>query len=1152
GSARGSPVEVSCRLEAATFRPRENAQFTYGVWRQGGDARPVTLGQVKQELDEKGHARLRCPALTGAGGFKGAARLVAQAAVFESGSGRSTQGELDVPVHPERYYLGVQSGARKVSRGKPFPVSGAVVDWDGKLLSSGAVKTVEVEYSRLETEYGYFWDEEEGSERYQRFLRPVREGRTSVPVVGGRFQLDVTPQASSASYLVRVRSGGAQTDLVLEGEWTDWYWGGERQVDQTPRPLRATTLPLELPSRVRVGEDIQVKLKAPYKGRVLLTAETDRVLTAEWREVEAGEQTWSFELSELAPNVYVSAFLVKDPHLESKEAFLPDRAFGVASVPVEPTAFTQALKLEVPKEVRSNDTLTVQLDVGKLEGPTFATVAAVDEGILQLTRFASPDPLSELFNKRALGVETYETVGWTLLVPPQGNSRSTGGDGEGGGASGRVQPVRPVALWSGVVPVPESGKATVTFRVPQYRGQLRVMAVTTGPRRVGHASAQVLVRDPITLQTTLPRFLSSLDTFQVPVFVTNLSGKAMDVKVSLAAQNLPVPGLAGSAGEDSPLELLGRREGSVHLENGKSSTLVFQARATRSIGAARLEVKARGGGFETTESLDVPFSPAGPRERMVQRIELAEGATDLKPFLAGWTPTTERSTIWVTSNPYGASFDHLKHVVQYPHGCIEQTTSSTRPMLFVSGLLESVDPTLVADRKVEEYVTAGVRRILAMQTPAGGFGYWPGATEPVAWGTAYATHLLLDAQKAGYPVPQDRLDEALAWAGGELTRYEQRTALRDGYYQDHGGDAEPYLHYVLARAGKGRKGAIQKLVDALPKDGRDGQKLEHAYVLKAALYLAGDRRHERDLRNPDVTPVSDERRNSWSFYSDRRRRGLVLSTFEDLFPGDAAGEPLANLVAQALSGQPSAYYTTQELVWGVTGLGKRVGSARASFGTPVLTAAGKRVEAKPNPRVKSSERTWALARASEYGSLGVTVERKGEGKVYAIVSSEGVRENGSYRLGGQGLSVTRRYRKLDGQPVDVRNEPVPLAQMLFVEIEVKNTTGERVQNLALVDRLPAGWEIENPRLGRGVPVDWVDRDALWAADSLNVRDDRLEMFGALERGQTRKVVYAVRAVTAGTFTLPPVEVEAMYDPRIWAREAGGQVEVSGPWKDFLL
>ncbi len=218
---------------------------------------------------------------------------------------------------------------------------------------------------------------------------------------------------------------------------------------------------------------------------------------------------------------------------------MPDRAFGIASVKVEPTAFTQTVAIDVPKEVRSGSKLTVGIDAGKLDGDTWATVAVVDEGILSLTRFKTPDPLSTLFPQRALGVETYETIGWTLLVPPQGNSRSTGGDEEGGSSpSGRVQPVKPVALWSGLVKLSAEGKAKVDFQVPQYRGSLRVMVVTAGKQRIGRAQANVTVRDPITLQTTLPRFLSYGDRIEIPVFVTNVSGKALEVKVQLVSENL--------------------------------------------------------------------------------------------------------------------------------------------------------------------------------------------------------------------------------------------------------------------------------------------------------------------------------------------------------------------------------------------------------------------------------------------------------------------------------------------------------------------------------------------------------------------------------------------------------------------------------------
>src|SRR5690606_39149491 len=163
-------------------------------------------------------------------------------------------------------------------------------------------------------------------------------------------------------------------------------------------------------------------------------------------------------------------------------------------------------------------------------------------------------------------------------------------------------------------------------------------------------------------------------------------------------------------------------------------------------------------------------------------------------------------------------------------------------------------------------------------------------------------------------------------------------------------------------------------------------------------------------------------------------------------------------------------------------------------------------------KVASSERTWAVARASEYPSLAVKLDKEGDGKVYAVLSSQGVRENGTWRLGGEGLQVRRTWRTLEGKTVEATDAALTLADLVFVQIDVTNTTGERLDNIALVDRLPAGWEIENPRLGRGMQPDWVNTSHAWNADYLNVRDDRLEMFGPLGPGQTVSVVYAVRAV----------------------------------------
>ncbi|MBC7977871.1 MAG: hypothetical protein H7138_23060, partial [Myxococcales bacterium] len=1159
GSAVDSGVELTCAVEPDRFEPAENGELTYGVPPKG---KSVALGQSRDQLDPSGKVTIACPASETDTAFTETATVTATAAVLEAGSGRATVKTATATLHPEKFYVGMKTRTARAEAGKTFTVEGMVVDWAGK-LAPAATGQVHVELAHLEADYGYGYDDASGESSYDRWLRTVPEGKLDAKVAGGKFTFDVTPAEASAGFLIRVTAGKAKTELVVDGEYPYEYYGygdGGRG-DQTPRPAKPTKLALTLPKEVQVGAAATVSVRSPYKGKVLWTVETDQVVTAEWKDIAAGEATWSFTLATFAPNVYVSAFVVKDPHLESKDAFLPDRAFAVGSTRVAATQMTQAVQLGAPKEIRSSSPLSITLDVGKTDGPAFATVAVVDEGILSLTSFATPDPLAQLFAKRALGVETYETIGWTMLHQPAGASSKTGGGDdsgeEEGGALGqsRVQPVKPVALFSGVVPVPADGKLTIPFAIPQYRGQLRVMAVVATPVRIGRAEAKVTVRDPLVVQVTFPRFVTQNDELEIPVFMTNLSGGPLEVAVSLASENLPVPGLAAPKTSAPPITLTGKASGTIKIAHGFSETVVFQAKAALAVGGAKLRVvaKARGaaGAFEAKDEVDVPFLPAGPKERTIQRVKLAPGTLDLaaQAPLKNWMPTSETTTFWLTANPYAESFSHLSYLMHYPYGCIEQTTSTTRPLLYVASLVEQIDPQL-AELKIEDMVLAGINRVLSMETPSGGFGYWPGATEPLEWATAYATDMLLDAKKKGYAVPDDRLKEVLGWIDARVSAYERGAKIARDKWNHYDEQSEAYLHYVLARAGKGKKARLASLIGKIPAAAK-GEQAEDLYMLKAALYLAGDRRYEKDLKAVDTSPITEERVNSWSFYSDRRRRGLMLSTFFDLFGNDAAGELLATRVAESLVGQSSRYYNTQELVWGVTGLGKWV-AALVANGTAAATLKADGQTIKPRAgKHKSNDLAWSVMRASEYGQLTLDVPAQASG-MWLVVSSEGVRPNNDYKLGGNGLAITRSYKNLEGTAIDPEKGELKLGDLLFVELVIENTGGVAIQNVAVVDRLPAGFEVENPRLGRSTKAEWMTEEELWIPDFLNMRDDRLEAFGTVVPGVAKKIIYTVRAVTSGKFTVPPAEAEAMYDPTLWARAKPGIAVVGGPWTGKTL
>lgn len=1141
GSAAGSRVDARCWLEPAAFSPEHNKDYDFNTLPEFTKAKRVELGAATEYVGEDDSVNIECPTSDEAEAFAVTGDIVSRVSVMEAGSGRATVKTTRAKVHPERHYVGLKAQVKKAQAGKAFKVQGVVVDWDGVAVNT--VSEVKIELVRMISEYGWYYDEDEGYDRYQWYRRPVREGLQTVQVgPDGKFELELTPREDGSAFVVRAIADGARAEFEVPGSHRYYYWySRDSSVDYTPSPEKPAFVKIDMADELELGKVADVTFDAPFKGRALITVETHRVVEQHWMDVEPGPNKWSFTPKEFVPNLYVSVMVVKDPHLDSKDAFLPGRGQGVQSAKILSNTYQQDVVIKAPKEIESESKLKVTLELGPQKEETWATVAAVDEGILQLTNYKTPDPNKSIFARRALGVDTFDTVGWALQLESMRGKEGGGDDydeeeamdGEQSKGLNRPKAIKPVALWSGLVKVPASGKLDVEFDVPLYRGSLRVMAITTSATRVGRAEKEVLVRDPITIQSTLPRFLTRGDEAHIPVFVTNMSGKKRDIRVVFEAEEQALEGIStAKLGDAKLVELISAPTETLTLEDGASGTAIFRVKGLRSAGIAKFRVIASDGKLASKDEAIVPFIPDGPAERMVQRVEVEAGSNDMSKYLAGWEPTSERTTFWLTPLPYGEAFDHLKYLVKYPYGCIEQTTSSTRPLLFVGQILEQVAPDIAPEQeKLDKMVKHGINRVLSMQTTSGGFAYWPGGRYPNAWGTAYASHMLLDARDKGYEVPAKRLNQALDWL--------EESVGRDTYPY-----AEPYMHYVLARSKRGQKGRIKQLLKILPKE-PTGEKAEQVYLLQAALYLMGDHRYESALKQPDVSALNTERRYGYSYYSDKRRRAMVLATFHDLFGKDNDGEQLAQLVGRSLSESPSYYYTTQELVWGITALGKWIEGTTATFEGAELVVNGDKLA----PMKKSNKRpdiTWSLMRASEYQSVKLDLRSKDKGTLYMVVSSEGVRTNPTVKFGGEGFSIKQEYFNGDGDPLDKSN--IELGELIYARITLENKSGEKVENVALVERFPAGWEIENPNLGRGSLPAFLTTN-MWGKDHMNQRDDRVEVFGTLYRGQKVSVVVALRATSAGSFKIPASYAEAMYDPTKWARVDGERVTVIGPWED---
>ena len=399
-------------------------------------------------------------------------------------------------------------------------------------------------------------------------MRQVPEGKQTAKVTDGHFSFDVTPGETEAGYVVRVKAGKAKTELLLDGEYPYEYYGygdGERG-DATPRAAKPTQLAVKLAKAIEVGKPVEVKLRSPYKGRVLWTIETDHVVKSEWKNIAAGDASWTFQLDEFAPNVYVTAFVVKDPHLESKDAFMPDRAFGIASTKVTPTEFTQAVAISAPQTVRSSSPLAIQLDVGKTER------AGVRDGRGRRRGHLAADELPDARSARAAVpearavVETYETIGWTMLHAPAGASSKTGGgDDEQRERRGRRR-ARQEPRAAG-----QAGRVVLRHRRdrrgrqgddPVHRAAVSRPIARDGdrvePTRIGRAETEVTVRDPLVIETRSRGSSRRTMRSQIPVFLTNMSGGTLDVSVSLKSDALPIAGLVQPKSGPPPLQMMGK------------------------------------------------------------------------------------------------------------------------------------------------------------------------------------------------------------------------------------------------------------------------------------------------------------------------------------------------------------------------------------------------------------------------------------------------------------------------------------------------------------------------------------------------------------------------------------------------------------------
>jgi len=1005
------------------------------------------------------------------------------------GSGRPVERSLTRPLLPPEPLIGLRplfEGA--VDEGGTAAFEAIALGPD---LARAALGPVGWQLVRIETTYQ--WYELDGDWRYEPIHRRERvadgtleltadaPARLDLPVDWGRYELRLA--ATDGRFIA--------TSLGFDAGWAGQGGGAETPDFLDVRLDRAA---------FAVGDTARLRIEARNPGQVRVAVLTDRLVRTQALAVEAGETVVELPVTgDWAPGAYVSATLVRPMDVEARRN--PARAIGIAWAAVDPGARRLAVAFETPATAEPRTTLQAALRIdGLAPGErAFATISAVDLGILNLTGHAPPDPDGHYFGQRRLGVEMRDLYG-RLIDGMAGNPGRVRSGGDGGGGFRAPPPTEElVAVFSGVIEADAEGRATTPVPFPDFNGAVRLDAVAWTATGVGEASAEVLVRDPVVVSASLPRFLAPGDRTRLRLDLAHAFGPTGPVTVAVAASD---PGLMpdGPFSAEATLDERGRLGFDVPL-------------AGTSPGDYGLTVTTLApDGRTLTKRLLVAVRANDPVLARRSRIALAPGATFTLDAAAFAGLAEDGAFATLAAGPL-AGFDVpglLTALEAYPWGCTEQIVSRAMPLLYFAETAEALG---TAPPEIRARIDEAIRRALMNQNGAGGFGLWA-ADGGQPWLDAYVADFLSRARAQGHAMPDRAFEAAL----GNL----QNLVAAYGDFEA-GGEDLAYALLVLAREGRAAIGDLRYYADARAEAFATPFALAQ---LGLALALAGDQpRADRMFRLAAEAALAGEPEPLWraDFGSGLRDAAGVLALVAEA--GSEAADRLA--LAQMVTA-PGQARSTQESLWTLLAAQALIGEARAGDvavdGRPL--GAGLRVG------------------AAEAAAAPLAVTNGGTGETALVVTAFGVPTEPEPAQ-GDGYRIARALYTMEGAPADPA--AVTLNERLVAVVTV---TPERETEARLIvsDPLPAGFEIDNPNLlraGETGQLAWLDADDV--ATHAEFRADRFAAAVDWSGSAPFRLAYVVRAVSPGSFLRPAASVEDMYRPAFRARTDAGRVEIAaGP------
>lgn len=1096
--ARNLRATVDVTLKPTTTQFKKFLEFNFDDPASSFNSEEQTI--FDSYIDENGTALIR-PNINIENQAPGFLTAFFSTKVYEK-SGDFSIDNFSKTYSPYNYYVGVKMPKGDKARGMLLTDTTHKIEIATADESGNPVSRTNLTVKVYKLDWKWWWNSGDENLAYyvsSEYHHPLQTKTVSTKNGRGVFDLRIN-YPEWGRYLIRITDdAGHSTGKIFYMDWPGWAGRAQKDNGGAAKVLSFSTDK----QAYKVAEKAIVSIPATTKGRALVSIEKGaKVLEQHWVEIEGKEKQFEFEVTpEMAPNAYINVTMIQ-PH--KKENDLPIRMYGYTNITVEDPNTILKPVLKMPDVLESEQVVNLSVKEESGKAMTY-TIAVVDEGLLSLTRFKTPDPWSSFYAREALSIRTWDV--YDDIIGAYGGRIEKvfgiGGDEElnndGNKSANRF---KPVVMYLGPFTLEKGKENKHSFKLPQYIGSVKTMVIAGNNGAYGFTDKATAVRKPLMLLATLPRVLAPGEKLKLPVTIFAGDPSVKNVQVEVLANEFFI--------------FKNSRTQTLSFSEPGDKIAEFDIEIAQKLGIGKVSVIAKSGSHKAQYDIEIDIKNPNSFVTEVQSQVLNVGESWSPDYtLFGVTGSNSASVEFSSMPPIDLS-RRLQYLIQYPYGCIEQTTSSVFPQLFLDNLIQMSKED---KNKIEINIKSGINRLQKFIRSDGSMSYWPGDSYVSDWGTNYAGHFLLEAEKKGYALPAGFKANWISFQTQAAKNWVSSSS--NGSYSDH---IQAYRLYTLALANAPEIGAMNRLKES------GSLTLQARWRLAAAYKLAGKEDVAKSLIQNASIEIAPYREQSYSYGSDSRDRAMILETLI-LMKDLNKAMPLIEQVSKDLSA--NTWMSTQTTAYCLIAISrlsdnKTFGGISCSFSQN--GGAAKKI-VSGNLLAKSD------LKITDAKTGKISVKNEGTGMLYARLILNGQPQMGNEVESAENISLYVTYKDSDGNTIDPASVRQGEDVMISVTVSNKGVYGD-YRNLALSVPVPSGWEIENTRLNGYTAAYTKD-----IPEYMDIRDSRVDMFFSLGYAETKTFNIMCNASYFGDYYLPGAYIEAMYDNRIHAKSAGKWVQI---------